>query len=103
MTLNDRKQLVRLACVAAWSDLDLAEEERSVILHLAMEMALPVKAMDQVMEWLESPPADADPTTVAVDHRERFMEALWTVVLADGRFDPAECQTMGLIRELMFA
>lgn len=96
-----REKLVQLACVAAWSDFDVAKEEREVVLALAAELAMGPKAIERVRGWLDGPPPYLDPQSIPVEHRKTFIDTLRSVIKADGRLDPAECETLGLIEELV--
>lgn len=98
---RSRKRLVQLVCVAAWSDLDLADEERTHIMQLAADLALGADDMADVRSWLRSPPPDFDPMDVPRQHAPVFLEALAGVIAADGRIDPEECETLRLISELI--
>lgn len=103
LTDQDRRNLVHLVCVAAWSDADLAQAEREVVLDLAMQMALDEDTIEEVKAWLQHPPPDYDPYDLPHGHHEDFLEALWKVVLADGRIDPNESETLRMIREFFSA
>ncbi len=98
---RSRKRLVQLVCVAAWSDLDLAEAERTHIMGLAADLALGADDMVDVKAWLASPPPDFDPMDVPRQHAPIFLEALAAVIAADGKIDPEECETLRLISELI--
>lgn len=96
-----RERLVQLACVAAWSDLDVAAEERAVVLELAADLALGPRSMAKVQSWLDGPPPYLDPQAIPPQHRTAFLEALRAVIRADGRIERAECETLRLIEELV--
>lgn len=101
MTPSTRKKLVQMACIAAWSDLEIVESERQVIFDLATQLALPGETLEEVRAWLESPPPDFDPYEIPNEHRAAFLEAFLEVVTADGRIDPEESETIRLLRELV--
>ncbi len=101
MSPSTRKKLVQMACIAAWSDLEIHESERRVIFDLATQLALPGSELDEVREWLKSPPPDFDPYEIPNEHRAAFLEAFLEVVTADGRIDPEESETIRLLRELV--
>ena len=101
MTPPTRKKLVQMACVAAWADLEIQEEERRVIFDLATKLALPGADLGEVREWLKSPPPDFDPYDIPSEHRQAFLEAFLQVVVADGRIDPEESEAIRLLRELV--
>jgi len=101
MSPSTRKKLVQMACVAAWSDLEIREEERQVVFDLAAQLALPGGDLVEVRQWLRSPPPDFDPYDIPREHRQAFLEAFLEVVTADGRIDPEESETIRLLRELV--
>lgn len=101
MTPTTRKKLVQMACIAAWSDLEIHESERQVVFDLATQLALPDNDLDDVREWLKAPPPDFDPYEIPNEHRAAFLEAFLEVVTADGRIDPEESETIRLLRELV--
>lgn len=96
-----RERLVQLACVAAWSDLTVAPEERAVVLQLAAAVALDPRSMAKVQTWLDGPPPFIDPQAIPPEHRAAFLEALRAVIAADGRLARSECETLRLIEELV--
>lgn len=101
MNAQTRKKLVQLACVAAWSDMDLAESEREVVMGLAMEMALDEDDLDEVKTWLKRPPPEFDPYDIPTAHRTEFVAAFRKVIEADGRIDPEESEAIQLICQLV--
>lgn len=100
MNLATRRKLVQMACVAAWSDMDVAESERGVVRALAHELGLGGDDLLTIEEWLKTPPPEFDPYEIPRAYREAFVDVLERVVVADGVIDPEECVTLALIREL---
>ncbi len=100
MSPDVRRRLLQMACVAAWSDLDVADEERAVVMELAGDLALGDEGVRQARAWLDHAPPEFDPFEIPAKHRETFFEALRAVIEADGRLDPEECETLRLLREL---
>lgn len=96
-----RERLVQLACVAAWSNFDVAPEERTVVLTLAADLALGERSMERVHRWLDEAPPYLDPQAIPVEHRAVFLSVLQEVIKADGRLDPEECETLRLIKQLV--
>ncbi|MDP7112474.1 MAG: TerB family tellurite resistance protein [Myxococcota bacterium] len=96
-----RRNLLKLACHAAWSDLEVVPEERVAVLELAAVLAVGEEELAEVRSWLDHAPEEFDPAEVAPTHRELFLDTLMAVVLADGRFVPEECQTLQLISALL--
>ena len=98
---RDRLKLMQLACVAAWSDMSIQDEERRVVQKLAESLALGEEEMAFVERWLVAPPPDFDPYDIPFEHRGLFLKTIMDVVEADGRIDPEESETIRLLRELM--
>jgi len=96
-----RKKLVHMACVAAWSDLEIKESERNVVFEIATQLALTRDEMDEVRRWLEEPPPEFDPYDIPHEHRQSFLTAFLEVVTADGRIDVEESESIRLLRELL--
>lgn len=101
MSIADRKRLVQVACVAAWSDADLAAEEREFVLKLAKALELDDEAISQVAVWLKHGPPDLDPNVIPRQHKATFLEVFRAVVAADGYIDPEESEVMILLDELL--
>jgi tellurite resistance protein len=101
MSSADRMSLIQMACVAAWSDMDIAPQERTVVLELAAKLALNDSEVATVESWLKSPPPEFDPYSIPRAYREAFLAAMVKVANADGRIDPEETETFRLIRELI--
>jgi uncharacterized membrane protein YebE (DUF533 family) len=101
MDERTRINLLKMACVAAWSDLSIADSERKVVLDLAREISVGDEGRALAEGWLKSPPSDFDPYDIPHKHAKTFIEALQTVMRADGRIDPEESETLNLIRELV--
>ncbi|MCA9515692.1 MAG: TerB family tellurite resistance protein [Myxococcales bacterium] len=101
MDLPTRRRLIQLACVAAWSDMNLADVEKEVVLNLARELELGEDDTQRVKSWLANGPPDFDPYDIPLAHRQAFLEAFTQVIAADGRIDPEESEAIRLIRELV--
>lgn len=96
-----RKKLVQMACVAAWSDLEIKDSERRVVFEIATQLALSPDELEDVRRWLEEAPPEFDPYEIPAEHRQAFLSAFLEVVTADGRIDPEESESIQLLRELM--
>jgi len=101
MTPDTRKKLVQMACIAAWADLEIHDNERRVVYDLATQLALPGEDLEDVAGWMRSPPPDFDPYEIPHEHRAAFLEAFLEVMTADGRVDTEESETIRLLRELV--
>ena len=96
-----RKKLLQMACVAAWTDLEVRAEERAVILDMARQWGLTGKDLQDVTKWLDKMPPDFDPFEIPSKHKREFLAAFLEVVTADGRIDPAESETIRVLRDLV--
>jgi hypothetical protein len=101
LTHEQRLQIVHLACIAAWSNLDVRPEEHDVVIDMARQMALSEAEIEKVGCWLSDGPPDFDPYTIPREHREAYLSAFLEVVTADGRIDLEESETIRVLRELL--
>ncbi len=101
MNQRTRKQLVQVACIAAWADLEIAAEEMEVIRGLATRLELSDSDKQVVEAWLKSPPPEIDPYDIPHKHRKAFLQVFREVVEADGRIDLEESETIQLLSELL--
>jgi len=101
MNPDQRLQLVQLACVAAWSNLDVRPEERAVVLDIASTLDLPPGSDKLVECWLSDGPPDLDPYSIPREHRDSYLQAFLEVATADGRIDLEESETIRVLRELL--
>lgn len=101
LDVQTRRNLLKMACHAAWSDLEIAPEERTAVLELAAIMSVGEVGLAEVQGWLSAAPEEFDPAEVAPEHKQLFLDTLMAVALADGRFVPEECETLQLISELI--
>lgn len=101
MSPEQRLQLAHLACIAAWSNLEVRPEERAVVLDIAAHLQLGQEGVSKVEAWLADGPPDFDPYTIPREHREAFLQAFLEVATADGRIDLEESETIRVLRELL--
>ncbi len=101
MTAEQRLQLVQLACIAAWSDLEVRPEERSVVLDIAANLELPAGSKALVEGWVLDGPPDLDPYAIPREHRDAYLRAFLEVATADGRIDLEESEMIRVLRELL--
>lgn len=103
LSRGERLQLLKFACAAVWSDLEVSATEKSFILSLALRLGLPEDDVDKVRQWLETPPLpeEVDPNRVPPEHRQIFLEAIQEAVEADHVVDAPEHETVRLLRELL--
>lgn len=98
---EERMRLLRFVCTFAWTDLRVTESERAVVEKMIAADEFDEVDRAQVREWLKVPPAEADPRQVPRAHREQFIDAVRTIIVADGRIVPAERDSLQLFEELM--
>lgn len=100
MSSAQRLKLMQMACVAAWSDLAVQEQEKAVIMKLAQSLELPEGDRALVRLWLDHGAPEFDPYDIPRAHRGAFLDTVMQVVEADGTVDPEESETIRLLREL---
>lgn len=103
ITPDDRLRLLRFACAFAWADLEIAERERTFVLDLAKKLGSSEDELDRVNAWLTVPPPgeDVDPTDIAPEHRQLFLNAALQMISADGHVDKDEIEVLSLFEQLM--
>jgi len=101
MDIPTRRRLIQMACVAAWSDMDIADTEKEVVMKLAERLELGESDLLRVRKWLTEGVPDFDPYDIPYGHRQAFLDTFTEVIEADGRIDPEESEAMRLIRELV--
>lgn len=95
-----KKKLVQMACVAAWSDLEVRTQEREVVLDIARQLGFAGDELQEIRGWLEHAAPEFDPYEIPLDYRQAFLEAFLEVATADGRIAAEESETIKLLREL---
>jgi uncharacterized tellurite resistance protein B-like protein len=103
LSREDRLNLMRFVCSFAWADFEIQDEERAYVSRLIRQLGLDAEEQKQVNEWLKVPPPaeEVDPTRIPKEHREVFLNAVRSVVMADGRLDPDEEENLSLFQELL--
>ena len=98
-----RMHLLKFVCSFAWTDLQVHQFERDLVMRIVGRLNLSDAETHQVAEWLEVPPRadEVDPTTVPFEHREMFLQAAELTIKADGRVVPAERDHLALFRHLL--
>jgi uncharacterized tellurite resistance protein B-like protein len=103
MNATERMNLMRFVCSFVWTDLEVAQAERDLVMRIAGRMSLTEAEVAQVAQWLRTPPdvEEVDPTSIPPAHRKLFLQAAELAVKADGRVVPAETESLALFRELL--
>lgn len=98
-----RMQLLKFVCSFAWTDLEVQQAERDLVMRIVGRMGLDAGETQQVQQWLLQPPEpeEVDPAAVPREHRELFLKAAELAVRADGRVVPAERDQVALFRALL--
>ncbi len=96
-----RRNLVQLAALAAWADLQVVPSERQVVLELAASLAFDEEGLAEVETWLNGAPPEIDPNDIPAEHRQLFLDSLLEVIMADGRIAPEESAMLAVLRELL--
>ncbi|WP_255215880.1 TerB family tellurite resistance protein [Pseudenhygromyxa sp. WMMC2535] len=99
---EDRLRLMKFVCSFAWADLEIQDEERTLVGNMISRLGLE-EDRKQVESWLKHPPRpeDVDPTEVPPEHRQLFLEAVREMVNADARVDEAEAESLALFEQLL--
>jgi len=100
---EDRLRPMKFVCSFAWADLEVADEEREFVHKMVRELALDDDEAAQVEQWLEvpPPPEEVDPSEIPKSHRELFLDAARAMIVADGRVDPDEAESLALLEMLV--
>lgn len=103
LSSHDRLQLLKFVCSFAWADLEVKSAERKVISNLVKKLHLDADETAQVQAWLKvpPPPEEVDPTHIPKRHREVFLDAIRSVVTADGDFSEEERENLYLFTQLL--
>lgn len=105
MQLNraEAMKLLEFVCSFAWTDLEVQQQERDLVMQIAGKLGLGPKDVNQVKAWLLVPPPEdeVDPAAVPRKHRELFLQAAAAAIKADGRVVPAERDALALFRGLL--
>jgi uncharacterized tellurite resistance protein B-like protein len=103
LTREERLLLMRFVCSFAWADLEVKPEERVLVARLIRRLKLDDEERQQVLRWLESPPApnSVDPKLVPRAHRMKFLRAVESTVTVDGEISPEERENLVLFAKLI--
>ena len=103
LSARDRLQLLKFICSFVWADLDVGPSEKTFVLSLTQRLGLPDAEIEQVKEWLETPPPmdEVDPALVPPEHRRLFLEAIEQAIASDGVANPPESESLALFRQLL--
>jgi uncharacterized tellurite resistance protein B-like protein len=100
---DERMRLLKFVCSFAWTDLEISDAERDVIFRLVDRWEFDLEDRKTVARWLKVPPEDVDPTEIPREHRERFLQAVREIVVADGEVREEERTSLALFEELVRA
>jgi len=100
---TERMNLMRFVCSFVWTDLNVSQSERDLVMRISGSLNLTDTEAAEVKGWLDVPPPieDVDPTSVPVAHRQLFLTTMEMVVNADGKVAGAESESLALFRDLM--
>lgn len=98
-----RMRLMKFVCTFAWTDLDVSQKERDLVMRLAGRLGLDAKEMASVEKWLKVPPPvdEVDPATIPRAHKELFLSVAEATVRADGKIVGAEKDALAVFRDLL--
>lgn len=103
LTREDRLKLMGFVCSFAWADLEIQDDERSLVRKLVAQLELDGDEAEQVESWLKVPPRadDLDPNDIPLEHRQLFLNIAMDMVRADGQVDPDEMENLSLLEQLL--
>ncbi|MCB9691799.1 MAG: TerB family tellurite resistance protein [Alphaproteobacteria bacterium] len=90
-------------CSFAWADLEIQDDERSMVRKLVKQLELDEEEAAQVEAWLVLPPRadDVDPNDIPTEHRQLFLNVAMDMVRADGHVEPDEMENLSLLEQLL--
>lgn len=100
---EERLLLLKFVCSFAWADLEVRPEERAFVARLIRKLALDADERREVEGWLERPPApeEVDPALVPREHRRVFVQAIESLIAADGEIAEAEREQLLVFAKLV--
>lgn len=100
---SERMNLMKFVCSFVWTDLNVSQSERDLVMRISGSLNLTDSEAAQVKDWLDVPPPieEVDPTSVPTAHRQLFLTTMQMVVNADGLVAEAESESLALFRDLM--
>lgn len=103
LTKDERLKLMGFVCSFAWADLEVQDDERSLVRRLVQQLELDGEEAAQVEAWLEVPPRgeDVDPNDIPLEHRQLFLNVAMDMVRADGQVEPNEMENLSLLEQLL--
>ncbi len=103
LSRDERMQLLRFVCSFAWADLEVRDQERSVVHKLIKNFQLDPEEADEVNQLLTHPPSpeEVDPQDIPVEHREIFLDAVKAMIYSDGEISPIEAESFELLDQLI--
>ena len=103
LSTDERMRLMRFVCSFAWADLGVRDEERRFVADLVRRLDLDDDEIDQVIAWLDVPPApeEVDPSEIPVAHRQVFLSTVLALSAANGEVSVPEAETYNLLRQLV--
>ncbi len=99
----ERMNLMKFVCSFVWTDLNVTQAERDLVMRICGRLNLTEDETDRVRAWLEVPPPpdEVDPNGVPPEHRQLFLGVAEMIAHADGRVVPAERESLKLFRDLL--
>ena len=99
----ERLRLMGFVCSFAWADLEVQDDERSLVRKLLKQLDLDGDEEAQVEAWLKVPPRaeEIDPNDIPLEHRQTFLSVAMDVVRADGQVEPNEMENLSLLEQLL--
>lgn len=100
---ESRLRLMKFVCSFAWSDLEVADQERRFVNKMVKRLKLEPDEAKQVDAWLELPPRieEIDPNDIPRAHRELFLEVARELIAADGEISEEERENFSILEQLL--
>lgn len=103
LSREERLKLMGFVCSFAWADLEIQDDERSLVRKLVQQLELDGEEAAKVESWLEVPPRaeEIDPNDIPLEHRQLFLNVAMDIVRADGQVEPDEMENLSLLEQLL--
>ena len=103
LSREERMRLMKFVCSFAWADLEVQDQERTLVANMIKRLELDDEDKKKVEAWLEvpPPPEQVDPALIPPKHRQIFLETMQEVIDADDVVDPDEKENFELFKQLL--
>lgn len=99
---EERRTFVALACLVAWTDGVVTEEEREHVLRIAERVGGGVVDAETLDRWLEEGPPETEISRLPASLGEYFFYEAMQLVQADGDIDDRELRLVETLMQRVF-